>query len=72
MSFLLLKKLFMSTSFFNPLQYKGNNGTLLRLWLQSIFRNNAKKRAPFHADRNLETIFYKISSLIRILGYADG
>ena len=76
MSFLLLKKLFtqlfMSTNFFDPLQYKGNNGTLLRLCLQSIFRNNAEKRASFHADRNLETIFYKTSSLIRILGYADG
>ena len=50
MSFLLLKKLFtllfMSTSFFDPLQYKGNNGTLLRQCLQSIFRNNAEKEPP--------------------------
>ena len=47
MSFLLLKKLFtqlfMSTGFFDPLQYKGNNGMLLRQCLQSIFRNNAEK-----------------------------
>jgi hypothetical protein len=49
---------------------KGNNGTLLRLCLDSILRN--KERAPFHADGYFENIGYTIPSLIRFSGYADG